>query len=179
MKNQVQLMTYVDRLTGGGVNDLRRLLEGPLTAVFGGAHLLPFFHPIDGVDAGFDPIDHTQVDSRLGSWSDLQSLGSTVELMADLIVNHASLSSPQFQDFSRNGLESPYSGMFLTFGRVFPNGATEADLMRIYRPRPGLPFTYSILANGEKCTALDHVHASADRHRCKSSARNRVSECDS
>jgi sucrose phosphorylase len=150
MKNQVQLMTYVDRLTGGGIEDLKHLLEGPLAAVFGGAHLLPFFHPIDGVDAGFDPIDHTQVDPRLGSWGDLQSLGSTVELMADLIVNHASSLSPQFQDFSRQGLTSPYSGMFLTFDRVFPKGTTEADLLRIYRPRPGLPFTYSILANGEK-----------------------------
>ncbi len=150
MKNQVQLITYVDRLTGGGVEDLKRLLEGPLADVFGGVHLLPFFHPIDGVDAGFDPIDHTQVDPRLGSWIDLQALGSTVELMADLIVNHASSLSPQFQDFSRQGDKSPYSGMFLTFDRVFPKGATEADLLRIYRPRPGLPFTYSILANGEK-----------------------------
>jgi sucrose phosphorylase len=150
LKNQVQLITYVDRLTGGGLEDLKRLLEGPLAGVFGGAHLLPFFHPIDGVDAGFDPIDHTHVDARLGSWNDLQSLGSTVELMADLIVNHASSLSPQFKDFSRNGLSSPYAGMFLTLGRVFPIGATEADLLRIYRPRPGLPFTYANLENGEK-----------------------------
>lgn len=151
MKNQVQLMTYVDRLTGGGLQNLKQLLEGPLAGIFGGAHLLPFFHPIDGVDAGFDPIDHTQVDPRLGSWSDLRSLGSNVELMADLIVNHASSLSPQFQDFSRQGASSPYAGMFLTFDRVFPNGATEEELLRIYRPRPGLPFTYSILANGQKC----------------------------
>lgn len=150
MKNKVQLITYVDRLTGGGVQDLKQLLDGPLAGVFGGAHLLPFFHPIDGADAGFDPIDHTQVDPRLGSWSNLQSLGSGVELMADLIVNHASSLSPQFQDFSRHGDGSPYAGMFLTFDRVFPSGATEADLLRIYRPRPGLPFTYSILENGQK-----------------------------
>ena len=150
MRNQVQLITYVDRLTGGGLEDLKGLLQGPLAGVFGGAHLLPFFHPIDGVDAGFDPIDHTQVDPRLGTWKDLQTLGSNVELMADLIVNHASSLSPQFQDFSRSGLNSPYSGMFLTFDSVFPKGATEADLLRIYRPRPGLPFTYASLENGDK-----------------------------
>jgi sucrose phosphorylase len=40
--------------------------------------------------------------------------------------------------------------MFLTYDRVFPNGATEADLLRIYRPRPGLPFAYTTLATGEK-----------------------------
>jgi len=27
-------------------------------------YLLPFFHLIDGADAGFDPEDHTEVDSR-------------------------------------------------------------------------------------------------------------------
>jgi sucrose phosphorylase len=151
MKNKVQLITYVDRLTGGGLQDLMRLLQGPLAGVFGGAHLLPFFYPIDGADAGFDPIDHTQVDPHLGTWKDLQTLGSNVELIADLIVNHASCLSPQFLDFSRQGRKSSYSGMFLTYDRVFPQGATEADLLRIYRPRPGLPFTYSTLENGQKC----------------------------
>ncbi len=67
MKNQVQLITYVDRLSGGSLSDLRRMLEGPLAGVFGGVHLLPFFDPIDGADAGFDPIDHTSVDARLGA----------------------------------------------------------------------------------------------------------------
>jgi sucrose phosphorylase len=150
MKNQVQLITYIDRLAGGGIRELSALLNGPLAGVFGGAHLLPFFHPIDGSDAGFDPIDHTAVDSRLGGWDDLRALGATVEVMADMIVNHVSSQSPQFQDFSRRGAESPYAGMFLTYDRVFPNGATEADLLRIYRPRPGLPFAYTTLATGEK-----------------------------
>jgi hypothetical protein len=49
MKNQVQLITYVDRFGGGGLADLQAgLLTGPLAGVFGGVHLLPFFHPIDG-----------------------------------------------------------------------------------------------------------------------------------
>jgi sucrose phosphorylase len=73
MKNQVQLITYVDRFGGGGLADLQALLTGPLAGVFGGVHLLPFFHPIDGADAGFDPIDHTQVDARLGDWDDVRA----------------------------------------------------------------------------------------------------------
>jgi sucrose phosphorylase len=150
MKNQVQLITYIDRLASGGLGELTTLLNGPLVGIFAGAHLLPFFYPIDGVDAGFDPIDHTSVDPRLGSWDDLRALGATVEVMADLIVNHISSQSPQFQDFSRRGSDSSYAGMFLTYDRVFPEGATEADLLRIYRPRPGLPFTYATLATGEK-----------------------------
>ena len=33
---------------------------------------------------------------------------------------------------------------------VFPNGATENDLLAIYRPRPGLPFSYVTLKNNQK-----------------------------
>ena len=85
MKNQAQLITYVDRLSGGGLRDLARLLDGPLRDAFGGVHILPFFYPIDGADAGFDPIDHTEVDPRLGSWDDVRALASRTEIMADMI----------------------------------------------------------------------------------------------
>ncbi len=148
MKNQVQLIAYVDRFSGGGFRELQALLDGPFAGLFGGIHVLPFFWPIDGADAGFDPIDHAKVDPRLGSWDDVRALGERPEIMADLIVNHISSRSPQYLDFCERGEESPYSGMFLTFGRVFPNGAHESDLLRIYRPRPGLPFTKSRLADG-------------------------------
>jgi sucrose phosphorylase len=150
MKNQVQLIAYVDRLSGGGMRELSALLRGPLAGVFGGAHLLPFFTPIDGADAGFDPSDHTQVDPRLGNWDDVRTLGETVEIVADLIVNHVSSSSPQFLDFSKNGSASPYAGMFLTYDRVFPRGASEADILSVYRPRPTLPFTPATLRSGER-----------------------------
>jgi sucrose phosphorylase len=150
MKNQVQLIAYVDRLSGGGFSELNRLLKGPLAGVFGGAHLLPFFTPIDGADAGFDPIDHTQVDARLGTWEDVRALGGAVELVADLIVNHVSSSSPQFLDFSKRGLASEYAGMFLTYDRVFPEGARESDILGIYRPRPTLPFIPMTLQSGER-----------------------------
>jgi sucrose phosphorylase len=150
MNNKVQLITYADRLGTAGLRHLHSLLEGPFQGLFGGVHLLPFFHPIDGADAGFDPIDHTQVDPRLGGWEDLRELGEIAEITADLIVNHVSVQSPQFQDYLRNADASPYAGMFLTFDRVFPQGASEADLVRIYRPRPGLPFTSVQLWNGRQ-----------------------------
>jgi sucrose phosphorylase len=151
MKNQVQLITYVDRLGGGSLNDLATLLTGPLDGLFGGAHLLPFFYPIDGADAGFDPIDHTAVDPRLGNWGDLRALGNRIELMADVIVNHVSRDSPQFQDFHQRGADSAFHDLFLTYDRVYPDGATQGDLLAIYRPRPGLPFSGATLADGRKC----------------------------
>ncbi|MFI5335666.1 MAG: sucrose phosphorylase [Opitutales bacterium] len=149
MKNQVQLITYVDRLGGGGLRELHGLLTGPLAGLFGGVHLLPFYHAIDGADAGFDPIDHNRVDPRLGDWSDVRTLSRDVPVMADLIVNHISADSPQFRDFSERGDASPYAGLFLTEERVFPHGMTGEDLRRIYRPRPGPPFTATTLRNGE------------------------------
>lgn len=149
MKNQVQLITYVDRLAVD-LKRLQQLLCGPLSGLFGGVHLLPFFNPIDGADAGFDPVDHTAVDARLGDWGNVRDLGGNFELVADLIVNHVSSDSPQFKDLSEKGASSRYAGLFLTFDNVFPSGAREQDLLRIYRPRPGLPFTNIPLGSGEK-----------------------------
>jgi sucrose phosphorylase len=150
MKNQVQLITYVDRLGGGGLRDLQALLNGPLAGVFGGVHLLPFFNAIDGADAGFDPINHTQVDPRLGDWGDIRALTQHTEVMADVIVNHMSSDSPPFRDYVAHGDASPYAGLFLNFDTVFPQGATEAELLAIYRPRPGLPFAATTLAGGRR-----------------------------
>ncbi len=150
LKNPVQLITYVDRLAGN-LKQLRALLKGPLADIFGGIHLLPFFTPIDGADAGFDPIDHTDVDLRLGDWNDVRALSEQVEVVADLIVNHISSASPQFKDFSEKGANSAFADMFLTYDRVFPMGARETDLLLIYRPRPGLPFINTQLETGERC----------------------------
>jgi len=58
MKNRLQPITYVDRLSDGGLRELAKLLDGPLQDLFGGIHLLSFFHPNDGADG---PIDHTEV----------------------------------------------------------------------------------------------------------------------
>ena len=150
MRNCVHLITYANRLGGNRLEDLQRLLDGPLKGLLGGVHILPFFYPVDGADAGFDPIDHSIVDPQVGTWTDIEALSDTLEVTADLIVNHISSKSRQFQDYLQNGANSPYSGMFLAFGSVFPNGATEAELLRIYRPRPGLPFTTISLANGQR-----------------------------
>ncbi len=140
MRNQVQLIAYADRL-GGDLPGLAAILRGPLAGAFGGVHVLPFFTPFDGADAGFDPVDHTQVDPRLGTWDDLRELASTHDTVADLIVNHVSAESAAFADVRARGAGSPWYPMFLTLSTVFPDGVTEADLARIYRPRPGLPFT--------------------------------------
>ncbi len=144
----VELLAYADRL-GGSLTGVRAILDGPLR-VFSGVHLLPFFVPYDGADAGFDPTDHATVDPRLGDWSDLSALARGRAVTADLIVNHVSAFSAEFIDWLASGNASEYDGMFLTFDTVFPGGGSEHDITALYRPRPGLPFTPYQGADGSR-----------------------------
>jgi sucrose phosphorylase len=149
-RHGVHLLAYADRF-GGDLAGLRALLtEGPL-AVFDGVHILPFFTPYDGDDAGFDPVDHATVDPRLGDWSDVVALRDAgLEVTADVIVNHVSADSAEFRGWLARGEDSPYAGMFLTFDTVFPHGGTEAGITAFYRPRAGLPFTPYQMADGTR-----------------------------
>ena len=94
--SDVELCCYADRL-GGSLTGLHHLLDSQLSG-FSGVHVLPFYVPYDGQDAGFDPTDHCRVDPRLGTWDDVTALvehGHAVT--ADLIVNHISAESPEFR----------------------------------------------------------------------------------
>lgn len=144
----VTLLAYADRLAGD-LPGLGALLADELSA-FTGVHVLPFYTPFDGDDTGFDPTDHSAVDPRLGTWDDVARIAIDREVTADLIVNHVSSGSAEFQDWLARGSASEHDGMFLTFDRVFPDGASEADITRFYRPRPGLPFTPYRAADGTR-----------------------------
>ncbi|MDP8984718.1 MAG: sucrose phosphorylase [Pseudomonadota bacterium] len=152
MKNKVHLIAYVDRFGGGRIADVHALMTGALRDVFGAVHLLPFYNPIDGADAGFDPIDHCQVDPRIGDWDDIKRLSLDFGVMADVIVNHVSDRSPQFLDYLRHGAASRFSGLFLTRETIFPRGASAAELAAIYRPRRGEPFIELTLQSGQRVT---------------------------
>ena len=142
-----QLITYADRLAGD-LAGLRRLLDGELSGVFGGVHILPFFVPIDGADAGFDPIDHTAVDPRIGSWDDVGAIAAGRDVMADLIVNHVSAHSAAFVEWLSTGDASMNARLFLTPERVFGGAPTAAQMAAIYRPRPTSPFTLFTFGDG-------------------------------
>ena len=151
MGNAVQLINYADRL-GGNLRGLHSLLRNEFRGLFGGVHILPFFDPIDGADAGFDPIDHRRVDSRLGTWEDVRAIASDFSVMADLIVNHVSAGSTQFHDVRRQGQASDFWRLFIRKDDIFPPSDDgrdgSEDIGRIYRPRPGRPFTTIALDDG-------------------------------
>lgn len=144
---RAHLITYADRLAGD-LTRLRRLLHEEFDGVFGGVHVLPFFVPIDGADAGFDPIDHTTVDPSVGSWDDVAALATDHEVMADLIVNHVSAESDPFLDWLAHGDDSTVAGLFLTPEQVFGREPGTEEVAAIHRPRPTSPFTEVTFADG-------------------------------
>ncbi|NNC97247.1 MAG: sucrose phosphorylase [Gammaproteobacteria bacterium] len=148
MTKTVQLITYVDRL-GKNFSGLGSILNEELSGLFGGVHILPFFDPIDGADAGFDPANHTAVDSRLGDWNDVRNLSKQTDLMADLIINHISSDSEQFQDVLKNDEHSKYWDLFLKKEDVFQNNGTQEELGKILRLHPNAPFLPITLDNGK------------------------------
>ncbi len=150
MNNKVQLITYADRFGGKGISEIHEFLNERLEGVFGGTHLLPFYYPIDGADAGYDPIDHAKVDNKIGNWDEVKSFGTEYQITADLIVNHISAESKEFLDVQKKGRHSEYFDLFLTKEKVFGEEESIGDIKKIYRPRPGSPFTSKELSNGEK-----------------------------
>jgi sucrose phosphorylase len=156
-----QLIVYADRF-GGTLKAVGELMSKHLPGVFDGVHILPFYTPFDGVDAGFDPTDHKRVDPRLGSWDDVVSLSEDLTVVADVIVNHISTASPQFEDVRACGEASAWAAMFLTLSDIFPNGASEQDLARINRPRPGLPFTPMRLGSEQRLIWTTFTSAQVD-----------------
>lgn len=148
LRNGVQLITYADRLGKGNIAGINSLLNEKFHGLFHGVHLLPFYYPFDGEDAGFDPIDHTLVDKRLGTWDDIKRLGNSVNIMADLIVNHMSAQSAPFQDVLKNGRQSQYWPLFLTKDSIF-NDNNASQIAQVFRPRPTPFFTDYTIANNE------------------------------
>ncbi len=150
MKDHVQLIAYVDRFGDGDLKSFNELLTSTFEGLFGGVHLLPFFCPIDGADTGFDPIDHTAIDGRLGDWGDIKTIAAHTDIMADLIVNHISTESQEFKDYLVKGDESAFAKLFVSYDDVFPGGASGAEILEIYRAGPLLPFSPKILRDNSK-----------------------------
>ena len=147
--NGVQLITYADRLGKTDINRLHHFLKNELDSIVQGIHLLPFFYPIDGADAGYDANDNRIVDERVGSWEDFRRLSQDFPPTVDLIINHVSNQSEEFQDVIANGHDSKFYDLFLTKEKVFGPDPDEADINKIYRPRPNRPFTSISIGNGE------------------------------
>ena len=143
-----QLLTYPDSL-GGSLGSIRALLEGPLTGLFGGIHILPPFP--SSADRGFAPLTYREIDPPFGTWADIRELAAHHDVLLDLMVNHLSRQSEEFRDFERHGRKSAYADLFITLDKVWPDGQPPAaDVARIFLRKPESPFsTITVADTGE------------------------------
>ena len=149
MRIAPQLMTYPDSL-GGNLAALDGLLRGPLDGLFGGIHILPPF-PSSG-DRGFAPLTYAEIDPRVGSWTEMERLAERQDVLLDVMINHISRRSVEFEDFLQNGRRSPYADLFITVDKVWPRGDPPPDeVARIFLRKPNSPFsTVTIRSTGER-----------------------------
>lgn len=144
----VMLNTYPDSI-GGTLSDIVSMLQRPeFKDVFSLFYILPTFFNSD-LDRGFSIIDY-DLNNELVSRQDLEALGKLgIRLKFDLVLNHLSVGSPQFQDMLKYGDESEYKNFFIdwnefwhTHGEMGPEGYViprEDCLQMLFMRKPGLP----------------------------------------
>ncbi len=126
-QDDVFLITYGDQFSAAGQPPLRTLAELAshyLSPIVSGLHILPFFPATS--DDGFSISDYVGVDPALGSWKDVEAIGGSLRLMADLVLNHCSVSHEWFRGFLAG--DDRYKSYFIS---VPPT----ADLSAVVRPR--------------------------------------------
>jgi sucrose phosphorylase len=151
LRSGPQLVTYPDSL-GGSLASIRALLGGPLAGLFAGVHVLPPYP--SSADRGFAPLTYREIDPRFGSWDDIHGLATDHDVLLDLMVNHVSRRSEEFQDFQKRGRRSRWADLFITLDKVWPEGRPPAaDVARIFLRKPVDPFsTVTIADTGEQET---------------------------
>ena len=126
-ENDVVLITYGDSIKSEQKNPLKTLrsfLKKNLKDQLSVIHILPFF-PYSS-DDGFSVIDFREVNPDLGDWDDVQALNDDFDLMADLVINHASSKGEWFQSFlKQSGTGKDY----------FICEDPSQDLSQVTRPR--------------------------------------------
>jgi len=139
---------YPDSI-GRHLTDTVAMLQRPeFDNVFSLFYILPTFFNSD-LDRGFSVIDY-ELNRELVSATDLgdlQALG--IELKFDLVLNHLSVGSPQFQDMLQRGDDSPYRDFFIDwnefwqdYGEMGSDGYVVPEkkcLDVLFMRKPGLP----------------------------------------
>ncbi len=121
------LITYGDMVQSEGEQPLavlKRFADRYLVGAIDTIHILPFY-PYSS-DDGFSVIDYRAVDANLGSWTDVQNIGSSFRLMFDLVLNHCSRKSKWFSAYVSN--VAPYRDYFIAVDPA-------TDLSAVTRPR--------------------------------------------
>jgi sucrose phosphorylase len=144
----VMLNAYPDSV-GGKLADIVAVLKKPeLRDVFSLFYILPTFFNSD-LDRGFSIIDY-ELNDDLVSSEDLAELDDlNIKLKFDLVLNHLSVGSPQFQDMLKFGDQSQYRHFFIDWnefwrmhGEVGAGGYVvpkDECLQKLFMRKPGFP----------------------------------------
>ena len=148
MPKGVIFNAYPDSI-GRNLADIVHMLKRPeFKDVFSLFYILPTVFNSD-LDRGFSIIDY-DLNDELVSREDLEQLHElNVMFKFDLVLNHLSVGSPQFQDLLKHGDKSKYRNFFIdwnvfwqthgemsTDGHVIPH---EEHLEKLFMRKPGLP----------------------------------------
>jgi sucrose phosphorylase len=148
LPNRVILNAYPDSIDGDLAGTVRMLQRPELADAFGLFYVLPsVFH--SDLDRGFSVIDY-DLNTDLASPGDLEALDELgIMLKLDLVLNHLSVGSPQFQDMLVNGDESEYTDFFIDWnrfwegeGELHPDGyvvPSAKHLDKLFMRKPDLP----------------------------------------
>ena len=165
MKNKLMisagpmLNAYPDSI-GGTLSDIVAILQQPEFArAFQAFYILPSIFNTD-LDRGFSVVDYelNKCYARQEDLSALRDLG--VVLKFDLILNHASVLSPQFQDLLKNGEHSRYKDFFINWnnfwaghGTMTSAGYIQPDprlIEHMFFRKPGLPILMIRMPDGKE-----------------------------
>lgn len=148
MLQGVMFNAYPDSI-GTRLADTVAMLKRPeFAGAFSLFYILPTFFNSD-LDRGFSIIDY-ELNEELVSVEDLEQLNELgIHLKFDLVLNHLSVGSHQFQDMLRHGDDSQYKDFFIDWnefwaghGEMGPEGYVipkQEHLDRLFTRKPGLP----------------------------------------
>ncbi|HPF86841.1 MAG TPA: glycosidase [Candidatus Limiplasma sp.] len=150
------LNAYPDSM-GGTLKEIVRFVQTDASGAFATAYILPSLFNTD-LDRGFSVIDYG-LNKLYAAQDDLDALKAAgVSLKLDIILNHASVLSPQFQDILKQGDASPYRDFFIDWNRFWAGHGTlttdgyiqpdEADIKDMFFRKPGLPILMVRLPDG-------------------------------
>lgn len=153
------LNAYPDSV-GGHLSGLVDLLRRPeLGGAFDAVYLLPsLFH--SDLDRGFSVIDY-DLNELLARREDIDALAELgLGLKLDVVLNHCSVLSEQFQDILRHGDRSAYRDFFIDWNRFWAGYGEMTDagyiqpapelLAEMFFRKPGLPILMVRLPDGRE-----------------------------
>ena len=157
--NGVMLNAYPDSI-GETLNDIVKMLKLPeFKDVFSLFYVLPTFFNSD-LDRGFSIIDYN-LNKDLVTEEDVESLKElNIDLKFDIVLNHLSVASPQFEDLIKNGDNSKYKDFFINWNVFWKDHGTMNEdgivipkkkyLDKLFMRKSGLPILRVVFPDGSK-----------------------------